>query len=155
LALPRARIFAAVLSDLSDVPQFSELSYEQLSVGDRWGPFVESLDQDTSDGLRGAIGSSAPGDGAPLGVLPLITLRVLRRALRGLIPGGVLARQTFSVLHPLPAAGPVFVEVSVNAQQRRPSGFYTTFLFVLSHEELAHATVEWMILAPKREGEPA
>lgn len=146
-------MFAAVLSDLSDVPQFSELSYEQLSVGDRWGPFVESLDQETSDGLRGAIGSSSPGTGAPLGVLPLITLRVLRRALRGIIPGGVLARQTFSVLHPLPAFGPISVEVWVNAQQRRPSGFYTTFAFALSHDGLVHAMVEWMILAPKRKAD--
>jgi len=140
-----------VLSDLTDVPLFSQLSYEELSVGDSWGPFVESLDQATSDELRGAIGCSSPGTDAPLGVLPLITLRTLRRALNGIIPGGVLARQTFSVLDPLPAAGEVSVEVRVSAQQRRPSGFYTTFGFTLAHGGVVRTAVEWMILAPRSE----
>src|ERR1700760_4500302 len=75
-----------MLSDLSNVPLFSERAYDELSVGDRWGPFVESLDQATSDELRGAIGAGAPGAEAPLGILPLVTLRVLRRALDGIIP---------------------------------------------------------------------
>jgi hypothetical protein len=140
-----------VLSDLTDVPLFSALSYEELSVGERWGPFVESLDQGTSDELRGAVGSSSPGARAPLGVLPLITLRALRRSLRGIIPGGILARQTFSVLDPLPAVGDVSIEVWVSAQQRRPSGFYTTFAFALAHDGAARAIVEWMIIAPPTE----
>jgi hypothetical protein len=140
-----------VLSDLSNVPLFSERSYDELSVGDRWGPFVESLDQATSDELRGAIGCSSPGAGAPLGVLPLLTLRVLRRALEGIIPGGVLARQTFSVFDELPAAGDISVVVSVSGQQRRPSGFYTTFAFTLSCDGSVRAIVEWMIIAPQTE----
>lgn len=139
-------------SDLTDVPLFSELSYEELSVGERWGPFVESVDQATSDELRGAIGCNSPGASAPLGVLPLITLRTLRRALRGIIPGGVLARQTFSVLELLPAAGDVSVDLWVSAQHRRPSGFYTTFTFTLEHDRVVRAVVEWMILAPRSGG---
>jgi hypothetical protein len=142
-----------VLSDLTNVPAFSELSYEQLSVGDRWGPFVESLDQATSDALRGAIGSSSPGAGAPLGVLPLLTLRVLRRALEGIIPGGVLARQTFSVFDELPAAGDISITVSLSGQQRRPSGFYTTFAFTLSCDGSVRAMAEWMIIAPETESD--
>jgi hypothetical protein len=142
-----------VLSDLTNVPAFSERTYEELSVGDRWGPFVESLDQATSDELRGAIGSSSPGAGAPLGVLPLLTLRVLRRALEGIIRGGVLARQTFSVFDELPAAGEISVVVSVSGQQRRRSGFYTTFAFTLSCEGSVRAIVEWMIIAPQIEAD--
>jgi hypothetical protein len=142
-----------VLSDLTNVPAFSELSYEQLSVGDRWGPFVESLDQATSDELRGAIGTSSPGAGAPLGVLPLLTLRVLRRALEGIIPGGVLARQTFSVFDEFPAAGDISITVSLSGQQRRPSGFYTTFAFTLSCEGSVRAMAEWMIIAPQTESD--
>jgi hypothetical protein len=137
-----------VLSDLTDVPQFSERSYQELSVGDRWGPFVESLDRGTSDELRGAIGTTAPGADAPWGVLPLLTLRVLRRALCGIIAGGVLARQTFSVVQPIPARADVEVTVAVTGQQQRSSGFYTTFAFTLSCEGAVHAIVEWMIIAP-------
>ena len=138
-----------MLSDLTDVPLFSERSYDQLSVGDSWGPFVESLDQATSDELRGAIGSSSPGASAPLGALPLLTLRVLRRALDGIIAGGVLARQTFSVVRPIPAAADVEVTVTVTGQQQRSSGFYTTFAFTLSSESAVRAVVEWMIIAPE------
>ncbi|QEC48095.1 hypothetical protein FSW04_11290 [Baekduia soli] len=136
------------MKSMGDVPLFSELSYEELSVGQRWGPFVESLDQDASDGLRGALGSPAPGARAPLGVLPLLTLRVLRRALHGIIPGGVLARQTFSHVDVIPAAGDIEIHVWVSAQQRRPSGFYTTFTFALAVDGRTPAIVEWMILAP-------
>src|SRR6202012_3969500 len=102
--------------------------------------------------LRGAIGQSMPGVQAPLGVLPLVTLRALRRALDGIIPGGVLARQTFSVLQPLPAAADLQVEVAVSGQQQRSSGFYTTFAFTISAEGAVRAIAEWMIIAPPKEG---
>jgi hypothetical protein len=133
---------------LDGVARFSELGYDELAVGDRWGPFTERLEQATSDALRGEVGTAAPGDTAPLGVLPLLTLRVLRRALNGIIPGGVLARQHFSALDALPAAGDVAIDVWVSAQQQRPSGFYTTFTFTLTARERTAAVVEWMILAP-------
>src|SRR4051794_10413380 len=116
---------------LDGVPLLSELAYEGLALGQRWGPFTEELHQETSDALRGEVGHAARGATAPLGVLPLLTLRVLRRALNGITPGGVLARQHFAALDALPAAGPVEVQVWISDQQRRPSGFYTTFAFAL------------------------
>jgi hypothetical protein len=146
-------MFRPVLSDLSNVPEFSERSYDELSVGDRFGPFTESLDQGTSDELRGAIGATSSGAAAPLGTLPLITLRALRRALDGIIPGGVLARQTFSVLDPIPAAADVDVMVTVTNQQQRSSGFYTTFGFELSCHGAVRAIAEWMIIAPPKESD--
>jgi hypothetical protein len=136
------------MDTLDGVPLFSDLHYEDLWLGQRWGPFVEPVEQATSDGLRGAIESSAPGDEAPLGVLALLTLRALRRALDGIIPGGVLIRQTFSVVDQLPASCEVAIDVSITAQDRRPSGFYTTFSFTLSRGAAVVAVVEWMILAP-------
>jgi hypothetical protein len=139
--------FGAV-SELDDVPLYSELSYASLAVGDRWGPFADTIDQETSDGLRGALGQPRPGATAPLGVLPLLTLRALRRALCGIIPGGVLVRQRFCAVDTLPAQGRVDIEVWVSAQQRRPSGLYTTFAFGLSSGGRTPALVEWTILAP-------
>jgi hypothetical protein len=38
--------------------------------------------------------------------------------------------------------------VAVTGQQRRPSGFYTTFAFTLSAQGSVRAIVEWMIIAP-------
>jgi hypothetical protein len=136
---------------IDDVPLFTDRRYEELSVGDRWGPFVDELDAAASDGLRGAVGAAAPGENAPLGVLPLLTLRALRRALDGIIPGGVLIRQSFTVVDSLPAAGEVTIDVALTAQQQRPSGFYSTFAFALRRDGSVAAIVEWMILAPPAE----
>lgn len=136
------------MSDLGDVPLYSSLSYEDLAVGDQWGPFVEALGRGTSDRLRGALGLQTPGEAAPLGVLPLLTLRALRRSLRGIIPGGVLFRQHFSAVDALPVEGEIEIAVWVSAQQRRPSGLYTTFAFALCHQGRTPALVEWTILAP-------
>jgi hypothetical protein len=133
---------------IDDVPLFSERRYEDLAVGDRFGPFADELDAVASDSLRGAVGAHAPGESAPLGVLPLLTLRALRRALDGIIPGGVLIRQSFTVVDRLPRVCQVAVDVAVTAQQRRPSGFYTTFAFTVARGDAVAAVVEWMILAP-------
>jgi hypothetical protein len=136
---------------MDDVPLLSDRAYADLAVGDRWGPFTERLEAATSDALRGPVGETTAGGGAaaPLGVLPLLTLRVLRRALRGIIPGGVLARQSFALTDTLPARGDVAVGVAVTAQQHRPSGFYTTFTFTLAARDRTVAIVEWTILAPR------
>ena len=136
------------MSDLDDAPLYSDLNYEDLAVGDRWGPFVEALGRETSNRLRGALDSETTGEFAPLGVLPLLTLRALRRALRGIIPGGILFRQHFSAVDALPAEGEIEVAVWVSAQHQRKSGLYTTFAFALSHEGRTPALVEWTILAP-------
>jgi hypothetical protein len=131
-----------------DPPLISSVRYEQLSVGRRWGPFTERLTADTSDRLRGALGTRRAGAGAPPGVLPVISLRVLRRALVGIPAGGVLVRQRFAACGPLAADGDIVADVRLVDQQRRPSGLYTTFVFAFTQDGGLAATAEWMILAP-------
>lgn len=137
---------------LEGVPALSDLSYAEIESGQRWGPFAETLSQETSDRLRGALGTSRPGASAPLGVLPLLTLRTLRRALGGIIAGGILVRQHFATLDGLPAAGEVSIDVRVSVQEWRRSGLYTTFVFTLSPDASVAAVVEWTILAPNGDG---
>jgi hypothetical protein len=131
-----------------DPPLISSVRYEQLSVGQRWGPFTEQLTADTSDRLRGALGTRRSGAGAPPGVLPVISLRVLRRALMGIPAGGVLVRQRFAACGPLAAEGDIVAGVRLVDQQRRPSGLYTTFVFAFTQDDSLAATAEWTILAP-------
>ena len=76
-----------------------------------------------------------------------MTLRVLRRALRGIPPGGVLVRQHFE-LRQTPAPGDVEIDVRVTGQQQPKSGLYTTFTFTLRQDKALVALVDWMILAP-------
>jgi|tagenome__1003787_1003787.scaffolds.fasta_scaffold20515316_2 hypothetical protein len=133
---------------LAGVPEISSTTYDRLAVGDRFGPFEESFAQRTSDALRGPVGTSLAGAHAPPGMLPLVTLRALRRALNGIVPGGVLTRQRFVIHADLPAAADVGIEVRVSDQAQRPSGLYTTFTFALRHGGSLAAVVEWTILAP-------
>ena len=134
---------------LHGVPALSTRRYEELAVGERFGPFVEPLAAGVADAVRGEIGVHVAGAGAPLGVLPLITLRVLRRALDGIVPGGVLVHQSFTVTGPLPASGDLEVGVSVTAQDRHPRGLQTTFCFALAHAGALAAVVEWTIRTPR------
>jgi len=130
-------------------PRLSSVRYQDLAVGRRFGPFAERLDQAASDALRGEVGVSRAGTEAPLGVLPLLTLRVLRRALGGIVPGGVLLGLHVTTVEGLPAAGAVDVDVHVSDQRRRPDGgLSTTFTFALAAEGRVRAIVDWTILAP-------
>jgi hypothetical protein len=146
----RAYLLGGMGDLLDDVPLLSDLRYEDLEPGQRWGPFLDELAQATSDALRAEVGDVVPGTAAPLGVLPLLTLRALRWATNGIIPGGILTRQHFAAIGALPAAGPVEVDVWISDQQHRPSGFYTTFAFTLrAGDGRTPAVVEWTILAPR------
>jgi hypothetical protein len=140
---------------MRDVPTLSARRYEQLRVGERWGPFTERLDRAASDRLRGALCAPSAGDAAPVGVLPLLTLRALRRALAGIVPGGVLIRQHLSLLEPIPSEALVSTTVWVLALQERPSGHYTTFAFTIEHDGRAKAHAEWVILAHRERAEDA
>ena len=131
---------------LEGVPALSELRYADLTVGDRLGSFDEAL-APVSDQLRGAIGTTRAGEHAPGGVLPLVTLRTLRRALRGIPPGGVLVRQRFTTHAPLPADATVRVDVRVSAQRQTRGGLHSTFTFAVHHDDDLAAVVEWTILA--------
>jgi hypothetical protein len=119
-----------VSDTLAGVPALSQLRYAQLTPGETFGPFVEPLALTTSDAL------------------PLLTLRVLRRALDGIVPGGVLTRQRFVIHAELPATGDVEADVLVSAQHRAAAGLFTTFTFTLRHAGRLCAVVEWSILDP-------
>jgi hypothetical protein len=142
------------VDDIVDVPAFSQARYADLAVGERWGPFEDRLYAQDAAALRGAVGaSSGGGDGrAPLGVLPLLTLRALRRALHGIIPGGVLMGQRFAVMEALPADAVVATEVWVSWRRERPGApCLTTFTFVVAHAGRPKAMVDWTIMAPASE----
>lgn len=139
---------------MDDVPLLSETRYEDLSPGRRWGPFTEALGQETADALRGALGAGTAGRHAPPGVLPLVTLRVLRRALSGIPPGGVLVRHHLALVGVLVPERELSVEVWVSAQDARPSGLYTTFTFTVAQGGVLAATVDWTILAPPASAPP-
>jgi len=133
---------------MSAVPELSDRRYQGLALGESFGSFTERLEPAHCNRLRGPVGEQRPGRGAPLGMLPLVTLRVLRRALNGIIPGGVLFAQRFAAHAALPAGAELGVEVAVTGQDRRGDRLDTTFTFVCRHGDVPAATVSWTIMAP-------
>jgi hypothetical protein len=139
---------------MAEPPTLSTLSYDEMSVGQRWGPFTEVVSKELCDRLRGEVGAETPGATAPPGVIPVISLWSMRRAFQGIIPGGVLARQRFSTWIPLTPEDPIEVDVQVVDQRRRRSGLYSTLLFTMTQNEGLAAIAEWTILAPPSSAGP-
>jgi hypothetical protein len=121
---------------LAGVPELSARRFDDLQPGEAFGPFTEPL--------------PAPDRLALPDRLPLLTLRVLRRALHGIIPGGVLTQQRFAIHRALPAEGEVGVLVRVGEQRRARAGLFTSFTFELRDQEALCAVVEWTILDPEQ-----
>lgn len=132
---------------MSDPPRISDVRYEDLEPGVRFGPYAERLERSASDRLRGAVGETKPGELAPAGVVPLLFLKTLRRALGGIPPGGILARQRFEFHRPLPSECTVETEAWVGEQYERRGRFYTVFEFSVRLPGAEPAATGTMVIA--------
>lgn len=129
-------------------PKLSAITFDDLSVGDRWGPFEERVDRELSDGLRGEVGAPAPGSLAPTGVYPALFLRAFRRAMGGIPPGGVLARAGVEVVAELAAEADVAITVRIadkHVKRGRPRVRVEFSVRDADGEEVArgHHTIVW------------
>lgn len=78
---------------MDDTPELSDVGYDDLEIGRRYGPFAEMVDAGLADRLRTEIGAVVPGTVVPPAVYPVLFLRALRRAMGGIPPGSILAKQ--------------------------------------------------------------
>jgi hypothetical protein len=74
-------------------PALSNVAYDDLVVGKRFGPFAETVTADLAARLAGPIGESTPVQQTPPAVYPVLFLRALRRAMGGIPAGSILAKQ--------------------------------------------------------------
>ena len=93
--------------------KLSNVPYETLEVGRRFGPYLESVDAALADSLRVEVGSPTPGSVAPPAVFPILFLRALRRSMGGIPAGSILAGQEVYLEKPLPVDGEVSIETWV------------------------------------------
>lgn len=137
---------------IEELPLISSVRYPELEPGMRWGPFEHVLQAHVSDQLRGEVGvRGASLSAAPPAMLPVLFLSALRRALHGIPPGGILARQSFRVDRSLPSEGPVLVEVGVSDQYELRGRLYTVFEFDVRLDDGRTAAGGTMaIVAPER-----
>lgn len=109
-----------------DPPALSNVAYDDLVVGERMGPFTETVSADLAGRLSGAIGVPAHVALAPPAVFPVLFLHALRRAMGGIPAGSVLAKQELEVHAVLPVDSDVQVAVWVgNKEVKRDRPFVT------------------------------
>jgi hypothetical protein len=76
-----------------DTPALSNIAYDDLVVGERMGPYQETVTRDMAARLAGPIGEAQDVDGVPPATYPILFLKALRRSMGGIPAGSVLAKQ--------------------------------------------------------------
>jgi hypothetical protein len=96
-----------------DTPALSDIHYDDLRVGERMGPFAETVTTGLASRLAGPIGEPAAVEHAPPSVFPVLFLRALRRAMGGIPAGSILAKQELEFHGELPIESSVAITVWV------------------------------------------
>jgi hypothetical protein len=107
--LPPAHARRNVLRVTGDAPALSNVAYDDLAVGERLGPFAETVTAELAGRLAGPIGSPFDVRFAPPAVFPVLFLRALRRAMGGIPAGSILAKQELEFHAELPVDSEVAI----------------------------------------------
>ena len=126
-------------SATGETPELSDVGYDDLVVGRRYGPFEETVDAPLADQLRGVIGEAQPGSLAPPAVYPVLFLRALRRAMGGIPPGSILGKQEFEFHAPVRVGDTVSISTWVGDKYIRRERPYAVIDFEISRPDGAIA----------------
>jgi hypothetical protein len=117
-----------------DTPALSDIHYDDLRVGERMGPFEETVTRDLAGRLAGPIGEPADVGHAPPSVFPVLFLRTLRRAMGGIPAGSILAKQELEFHGELPVESPVAITVWVGEKLVKRERPFVTIEFDIRDE---------------------
>lgn len=117
-----------------DTPALSDIHYDDLRVGERMGPFAETVTTDLASRLAGPIGEPAPVEHAPPSVFPVLFLRALRRAMGGIPAGSILAKQELEFHAELPVDSAVAITVWVGEKLVKRERPFVTIEFDIRDE---------------------
>jgi hypothetical protein len=115
-----------------DVPLLSKLRYDELSVGLRYGPFSERIDESLCASVDFPPGSGDDSRSAPAGVFPALFLRAYRKALAGVVPGAILAREELEFHGTVPAGTDVLIDAWISDKYSKRNRPYVVMEFRLS-----------------------
>ena len=102
-----------------EAPALSNVAYDDLEVGERVGPFTETVTADLAARLSGPIGEPHPSSLAPPAIFPVLFLKALRRSMGGIPAGSVLAKQELEFHAPLRVGGDVLLTTWVSEKYVR------------------------------------
>ncbi|MEZ5076762.1 MAG: hypothetical protein R2725_04905 [Solirubrobacterales bacterium] len=139
-----------------DPPVLSNVVYDDLVVDRRMGPFEETVSADVAAGLAAEIGRPHPVDEAPPAVFPVLFLKALRRAMGGIPPGSILAKQELEFHRALPVDSAVSIETWIgNKEVKRERPFVTIEFDIRDAGGARVVTGRKVIIWPTGPGEEA
>lgn len=112
-----------------DPPALSNVVYDELVVDRRLGPFEEVVSAEMAAGLAAEIGKPQPVEQAPPGVFPVLFLKALRRAMGGIPPGSILAKQELEFHGVLPVDSTVAIETWIGGKELKRERPFVTIEF--------------------------
>jgi len=120
-----------VTTNPEEAPALTDVSYDELEVGQVLGTVTEPVSAAMAGSLVGEIG--APGEAAlaPPAVFPVLFLKALRRTLGGIPNGGVLAKYDLHFGAPLETPAEVEIEVSIADKYVRRERPYVVVQFAI------------------------
>lgn len=141
---------------MGDAPALSNISYDDLVVDARYGPYDETVTEELAARLAGPIGASTPAQLTPPAVYPVLFLRALRRAMGGIPAGSILAKQELDFHRQLPVGSAVRVTTWVGAKEvRRERAFVTIEFDIRDGADRQVLTGRKIIVWPTGPGERA
>jgi|GEM_PF-3120014 len=137
-------------------PSLSNLTYDELVVDKRQGPFVERVSREMAESLCGAIGQREPTEVAPPGVFPVLFLKALNRSMGGIPANSILAGQEVAVHRVLPVDTDVSITTWVGAKEmKRKRPFVTLEFDIRDGDDQPVASGRKVIVWPTGPGEAA
>ena len=137
-----------------DTPALSDIHYDDVIVGERMGPFAETVTPDLASRLAGPIGEPTPAEHAPPSVFPVLFLRALRRAMGGIPAGSILAKQELEFHAELPVESSVAITVWIGEKLvKRERPFVTIEFDIRTDDDAPVVTGRKIIVWPTGPGE--
>lgn len=139
-----------------ETPALSNVTYDQLEVGQALGTVTEPVGAALAGSLAGPVGEPGEAAVAPPAVFPVLFLKALRRTLGGIPNGGVLAKYELEFGAPLKTGGEVEIEVSIADKYVRRERPYVVVQFLITGADGERAlTGRKIIMWPTGPGEEA
>jgi hypothetical protein len=134
---------------MTDSPALSNIAYDDLVVGERMGPYTETVSRDMAARLAGPIGTPQDVDGVPPATYPILFLKALRRSMGGIPAGSVLAKQELEFHAVLAPDRQVSITTWVGDKQvRRERPFVTIEFDIRDAEDRQIVTGRKIIIWP-------
>ena len=113
----------------------SNISYDDLVVGERNGPYVFQVSEELASNLAGPIGVAHSVMWTPPAVYPTVFLMALRRSMGGIPSGSILAKQQLEFLCPLALESDAKVTTWIGEKYLRRERAFVVFEFEIRNDQ--------------------